>query len=120
MLAWLRVDDDAQAKQHQQLEAESMMPVLCLVLEVVLQNMAQQLCLIKPPLSAYGRQQLAADVDYVASVVSSFTALSSSVEFEEVVSALRPDSDDLGVPGSSNASAEALAVRAKMRSLLAE
>ncbi|KAJ2828433.1 hypothetical protein GGI24_002390 [Coemansia furcata] len=120
MLAWLRVDDGAQAKQRQQFEAESMMPVLCLVLEVVLQNMAHQLCLIKPPLTAYGRQQLAADVDYVASVVSSFTALSSSVEFEEVVSALGPDSNDLGVAGSSNTSAEALAVRAKMRSLLAE
>ncbi|KAJ2466647.1 hypothetical protein GGI03_001994, partial [Coemansia sp. RSA 2337] len=118
MLVWLREDADVQAKQRQQLETESMMPVLCLVLEVVLQNMARQLCLIKPPLSGHGKQQLAADVDYVASVVSSFTALSSSVEFEEIVFALRPDSDNQDANG--NNSAEALAVRAKMRALLAE
>ncbi|KAJ2073542.1 hypothetical protein GGH13_001934 [Coemansia sp. S155-1] len=118
MLVWLREDADVQAKQRQQLETESMMPVLCLVLEVVLQNMARQLCLIKPPLSRHGKQQLAADVDYVASVVSSFTALSSSVEFEEIVFALRPDSDNQDANG--NNSAEALAVRAKMRALLAE
>ncbi|KAJ2489655.1 hypothetical protein IWW37_003793 [Coemansia sp. RSA 2050] len=120
MLTWLRVDTDLQTKQHQQVEAESMMPVLCLVLEVVLQNMARQLCLIKAPLSGHGKLQLVADVEYVASVVSSFTALSSSVEFEEVVMALKPDSDTQDDVASSNTSAEALAVRAKMRALLAE
>ncbi|KAJ2744271.1 hypothetical protein GGI20_003102 [Coemansia sp. BCRC 34301] len=125
MLAWLRADTgdgDAQARARQQLGgAESMMPVLCLVLEVVLQNMARQLCLITPPLSGHGKQQLAADVDYVASVVSSFTALSSSAEFEEIVFALKPDSDDNHrVDTSSNASEAVAAVRAKMRALLAD
>ncbi|KAJ2412244.1 hypothetical protein H4218_002222 [Coemansia sp. IMI 209128] len=121
MLAWLRVDSGLQTNQYQQLETESMMPVLCHVLEVVLQNMARQLCLIKAPLSGHGKLQLVADVEYVASVVSSFTALSSSVEFEEVVKALKPDSDAQDdAASSSNTLAEALAVRAKMRALLAE
>ncbi|KAJ2880480.1 hypothetical protein IWW38_005944, partial [Coemansia aciculifera] len=125
MISWLRANatDSSQARAQQQWEeAESMMPVLCLVLEVVLQNMAQQLCVIAPPLSGHGRQQLAADVEYVASVVSSFTALSSSEEFEEIALALKAHSEgkdsDTSQTKDTNSSS-ILAVRAKMHALLA-
>ncbi|KAJ2547736.1 hypothetical protein GGH95_006572, partial [Coemansia sp. RSA 1836] len=127
-------DDDAAAAaagrwrrrqlEEEEKEAESMMErVLWLALEVVLQNMARQLCLIAPPLSAHGRQQLAADVDYVASVAASFTAAAlASEEFGEIARALKPgsadDADDADAGGSG--SAAAVAVRAKMRVLLAD
>ncbi|KAJ2501624.1 hypothetical protein IWW47_003095, partial [Coemansia sp. RSA 2052] len=136
MLAWLQADDDDAAAaaaagrwrrrqlEEEEKEAESMMErVLWLALEVVLQNMARQLCLIAPPLSAHGRQQLAADVDYVASVAASFTAAAlASEEFGEIARALKPgsadDADDADAGGSG--SAAAVAVRAKMRVLLAD
>ncbi|KAJ1945386.1 hypothetical protein GGF37_001725 [Kickxella alabastrina] len=52
----------------------SIQPMLSLVLKTVLQSFVSQICSIgMPPLSDSGRQQLAADMDYIASVVLSFT-----------------------------------------------
>ncbi|KAJ1812208.1 hypothetical protein LPJ56_003963 [Coemansia sp. RSA 2599] len=59
----------------------SIQPMLSLVLGVVSRNIAKQLCAIEPkPLSEGGKQQLVADVDYIASVVQSF-ANAASPEF---------------------------------------
>ncbi|KAJ2599113.1 hypothetical protein GGF39_002364 [Coemansia sp. RSA 1721] len=59
-------------------ESLSIQPMLSLVLRVVSQNIAKQVCAIEPkPLSESGKQQLAADIDYIASVVQSFTNAAS-------------------------------------------
>ncbi|KAJ2009189.1 hypothetical protein GGI04_000662 [Coemansia thaxteri] len=47
-------------------------PVLALVLGAVLRDYALQISRIPAPLSAHGRQQLAADVDYISAVAASF------------------------------------------------
>ncbi|KAI8321963.1 hypothetical protein GQ54DRAFT_166386 [Martensiomyces pterosporus] len=74
-------------------------PMLSFVLNIVLRSVALQICRIQPPLSSDGRQQLAADVDYIASVVSSFTS-SAAPEFEGVRRAL------LASPGADGARSE--------------
>ncbi|KAI9501208.1 hypothetical protein BX070DRAFT_247881 [Coemansia spiralis] len=76
--------------------------ILSLVLDVILQNIARQVCKIEPPLSDTGHEQLAADVDYIASVVSSFTTLSCA-EFEEIRQSLvRGSSNNTSATASGN------------------
>ncbi|KAJ1734345.1 hypothetical protein LPJ61_001125 [Coemansia biformis] len=55
--------------------------MLLLVLRTVQQGFVDQVCRIAPPLSSHGRQQLASDVEYIASVASSFGS-STAAEFE--------------------------------------
>ncbi|KAJ1785802.1 hypothetical protein LPJ59_006063, partial [Coemansia sp. RSA 2399] len=73
-------------------QAPPMQDMLSLVLAVVLRSITRQICAIKPPLSLSGRGQLAADVDYIASVVSSF-ASPPCHEFDAVQRCLVRDND---------------------------
>ncbi|KAJ2394404.1 hypothetical protein GGI23_004698 [Coemansia sp. RSA 2559] len=100
-------------------QAPPMQGMLSLVLAVVLRSIARQICAIKPPLSPSGRGQLAADVDYIASVVSSF-ASPPCHEFDAVQQCLVCDNDPRsGSEADAEADAEAvMQIRAKMHALI--
>ncbi|KAJ2725617.1 hypothetical protein GGI07_001117 [Coemansia sp. Benny D115] len=72
------------AGEEEEEEGLTIQPVLTLVLKTVLKCVAVQICEIEAPLSAGGVQQLIADVDYIASVVSSFTSSSVCREFNDI------------------------------------
>ncbi|KAJ1665753.1 hypothetical protein IW140_003269 [Coemansia sp. RSA 1813] len=93
--------------------------MLSLVLAVVLRCISSQICAIKPPLSASGREQLVADVDYIASVVSSF-ASPPCQEFDTVQRCLVRDSDPVSASVAEAESDSAAQTRAKMQALLKE
>ncbi|KAJ2716036.1 hypothetical protein H4R19_000870 [Coemansia spiralis] len=73
-----------------------MLEMLSLVLRTVQQGFVNQVCQTRPPMSSHGRQQMAADVEYIASVASSFVG-SAAPEFE----ALHRLVDDRGDDGKT-------------------
>ncbi|KAJ2689285.1 Golgi transport complex subunit 7 [Coemansia sp. RSA 1285] len=104
--------------------------MLSLVLAVVLRCICRQICSIEPPLSASGHEQLLADIDYIASVVASFTSPSCQ-EFDVVRRCLLRSSDSEQETSVNEAEAEAEAgldaeseaavqTRKKMKALLAQ
>ncbi|KAJ2785892.1 hypothetical protein H4R18_000281 [Coemansia javaensis] len=116
MLECLAADRSADPPHEQ---PSPILAMLSLVLQAVQRNFVAQVCRIRPPMSAHGQQQLAADVDYIASIAQSFIgAAAPEFEFLQQCASGQGANDEHGTGDEQAAQLPPPEMRGKIRMLL--